>query len=215
MTGLVLVAYDFLIYPSEMRPGPVGAALPMAAVLSFGTLLAIALFPLPIRIGGGVIAALVIGGVPRLAGRRALGKEGWFTRLLRDILGHRGARARSCSAESHRRLALTSRLACVFAVACWSASTACGPSTFRSLWTILSALVVGAVVAGGAVRWSAPAPRTRDGARPILLVLWYGGARRCRSARHATRRSREVIAEYAVFMLAAIAGLLWISLAHL
>ena len=39
LTGLLLVAYDFLIYPSGSRPGPVGAALPMAAVLSFGTLL--------------------------------------------------------------------------------------------------------------------------------------------------------------------------------
>ena len=43
--------------------------------------------PLPIRIAGGVIAAMVIGGVPRLAGRRALGKEGWFTRLIRDVSG--------------------------------------------------------------------------------------------------------------------------------
>ena len=37
LTGLVLVAYDFMIYPSDSRPGPVGTALPMAAVLSFGT----------------------------------------------------------------------------------------------------------------------------------------------------------------------------------
>ena len=32
LTGLILVAYDFLVYPSDSRPGPVGTALPMAAV---------------------------------------------------------------------------------------------------------------------------------------------------------------------------------------
>ena len=116
LTGLILVAYDFLIYPSDLRPGPVGTALPMAAVLSFGTLLAIAVLPLPIRVGGGVIAAVVIGGVPQLAGRRALGKEGWFTRLIRDVSGI-AVLALVMLGGARRPSPVRLRLAAVFAVA--------------------------------------------------------------------------------------------------
>jgi hypothetical protein len=34
-----------------------------------------------------LVAALVIGGVPQLVGRRALGREGGRARLLRDLAG--------------------------------------------------------------------------------------------------------------------------------
>jgi hypothetical protein len=211
-TGLVLVAYDFLIYPSNSRPGPVGTALPMAAVLSFGTLLAIAVLPLPIRIAGGVIAAIVIGGVPRLAGRRALGKEGWITRLIRDVFGI-AVLAPVLLGGVSPTLPLHLRLPAVFAVVVLVSLDGLRTEHLGILWTILSALVVGALVTGAAylVGPGSAHPGLRAA---VLLVLWYGG-RGVAGAVGTGSRSREVIAEYAVFFVAAIAGMIWIGVAHL
>jgi hypothetical protein len=211
LTGLVLVAYDFLIYPSDSRPGPVGTALPMAAVLSFGTLLAIAVLPLPIRIAGGVIAAVVIGGVPRLAGRRALGKEGWFTRLTRDISGIAvlapvllgGA---SPTLPQHLRLAAV--VAVVFLVSVDSLRT----ERLSIPLTILFALLVAAIVLGGSTLVGTN--NAHAGLRAaILLVLWYG-ARGVAGAVGGPLRRQSLVAEYAIFVIAAIAGVIWISAAH-
>jgi hypothetical protein len=211
-TGLFLVAYDFLIYPSDSRPGPVGTALPMAAVLSFGTLLAIAVLPLPIRIGSGVIAAVVIGGVPQLAGRRALGKEGWFTRLIRDISGI-AVLAPVLLGGVSPTLPLQFRLPAVFVVVVLVSLDGLRTEHLPILWTIASALVVGVLVAGAAVLVGADSAHAGLRAA-ILLVLWYGG-RGVAGAIGARSRSKEVIAEYAIFFVAALAGMVWIRLAHL
>jgi hypothetical protein len=211
-TGLFLIAYDFLIYPSGSRPGPVGIALPMAAVLSFGTLLAIAVLPLPIRIGGGIIAAVVIGGVPRLAGRRALGKEGWFTRLIRDISGI-AVLAPVLLGGVSPTLPLRLRLGAVFAVVVLVSLDSLRTEHLAIRWTILSALLVGAIVAAAAaaVGASSAYPGLRAA---VLLVLWYGG-RGAAGAIAGQSRSRELLAEYAVFVIAAVAGMVWIVIARL
>jgi hypothetical protein len=209
---LFLVAYDFLIYPSDSRPGPVGTALPMASVLSFGTLLAIAVLPLPIRIGSGVIAAVVIGGVPQLAGRRALGKEGWFTRLIRDISGI-AVLAPVLLGGVSPTLPLQFRLPAVFVVVVLVSLDGLRTEHLPILWTIASALVVGVLVAGAAVLVGADSAHAGLRAA-ILLVLWYGG-RGVAGAIGARSRSKEVIAEYAIFFVAALAGMVWIRLAHL
>jgi len=211
-TGLFLVAYDFLIYPSGSRPGPVGAALPMAAVLSFGTLLAIAVLPLPIRMAGGIIAAVVIGGVPRLAGRRALGKEGWFTRLARDISGI-AVLAPVLLGGVSPTLPLRLRLGAVFAVVVLVSLDGLRTEHLSIRWTILSALVVGALVGTAAVAVGASAGYVGLRAA-ILLVLWYGG-RGAAGAIGGQTRSRELIAEYAVFLIAAVAGMVWIGIGRL
>jgi hypothetical protein len=211
LTGLVLVAYDFLIYPSDSRPGPVGAALPMAAVLSFGTLLAIAVLPLPIRIAGGVIAAMVIGGVPRLAGRRALGKEGWFTRLVRDVSGI-AVLAPVLLGGISPTLPIRLRLAAVCAVVFFVSLDGLRTERLSIPLTILFALAVAAIVLGGAV--AVGASSAHAGLRAAnLLVLWYG-ARGVAGAVGGPVRNRELIAEYAVFVLAAVAGAVWIHAAH-
>jgi hypothetical protein len=211
-TGLFLVAYDFLIYPSGSRPGPVGIALPMAAVLSFGTLLAIAVLPLPIRIGGGIIAAVVIGGVPRLAGRRALGTEGWFTRLIRDISGI-AVLAPVLLGGVSPTLPLRLRLGAVFAVVVLVSLDGLRTEHLAIRWTILCALLVGALVAAAAaaVGASTASPGLRAA---LLLVLWYGG-RGAAGAIGGPSRSRELLAEYAVFVIAAVAGMVWIGIARL
>ena len=211
LTGLLLVAYDFLIYPSDSRPGPVGTALPMAAVLSFGTLLAIAVLPLPIRVAGGVIAAVVIGGVPQLAGRRALGKEGWFIRLVRDASGI-AVLAPVLLGGVSPTLPLRLRLAAVFAVVFLVSLDGLRTERLSIPATILSALLVAAVVVGGAQVVGANNAHTGLRAA-ILLVLWYG-ARGVAGAVSGPRRHRELIAEYAVFVIAAIAGLIWSNAAH-
>jgi hypothetical protein len=211
LTGLVLVAYDFLIYPSDSRPGPVGTALPMAAVLSFGTLLAIAVLPLPIRIAGGAIAAAVIGGVPRLAGRRALGREGWFTRLTRDVSGIAvlaPVLLGGVSPTLPQRLRLAAVAAVVFLVTLDSLRT----ERLSIRRTILFALLVAAVVLGGSAVVGANSAHMGLRAA-ILLVLWYG-SRGVAGAVGGPSRRRGLIAEYAVFVIAAVAGVIWVSAAH-
>jgi hypothetical protein len=47
----------------------------------------------------------------------------------------------------------------------------------------------------------------------ILLVLWYG-ARGVAGAIVGPLRNRELIAEYAVFVAAAAAGVIWIHAVH-
>jgi hypothetical protein len=211
LTGLILVAYDFLIYPSDSRPGPVGIALPMAAVLSFGTLLAIAVLPLPIRVAGGVIAAVVIGGVPQLAGRRALGKEGWFTRLIRDVSGI-AVLAPVLLGGVAPTLPIRLRLGAVFAVVFLVSVDSLRTERLSIRLTILFALIVAAIVVGGAAVIGANS--SHAGLRAaILLVLWYG-ARGVAGAVGGQARPRGLIAEYGVFVVASIAGVLWINAAH-
>lgn len=212
LTGLILVAYDFLIYPSDSRPGPAGTALPMAAVLSFGTLLAIAVLPLPIRMTGGAIAAVVIGGVPRLAGRRALGKEGWFTRLVRDASGI-AVLAPVLLGGVSPTLPLRLRLAAVFAVVFLVSLDGLRTERLSIPSTILCALVVASVVIGGAA--VVGASNAHLGLRAaILLVLWYG-ARGVAGAVGGPRPHPGLVVEYAMFVIAAGAGVIWSNAAHL
>jgi hypothetical protein len=211
-TGLFLVVYDFLIYPSDSRPGPVGAALPMAAVVSFGTLLAIAVLPLPIRIAGGVIAAVVIGGVPRLAGRRALGKEGWFTRLARDASGI-AVLAPVLLGGVSPTLPQQLRLGAVFAAVVLVSLDGLRTDHLPIRWTIVSALVVGALEAAAAA--AVGASTAYLGLRAaVLLVLWYGG-RGAAATLGVQSRSRELLVEYSVFVIAAVAGMVWIGVGRL
>jgi hypothetical protein len=79
--------------------------------------------------------------------------------------------------------------------------------------TILFALVVAGVVVGGAAIVGAGTAHTGLRAA-ILLVLWYG-ARGVAGAVGGPLRHRSLIAEYAVFVIAAIAGVIWINAAHL
>ena len=172
----------------------------MAAVLSFGTLLAIAVLPLPIRIGGGVIAAVVIGGVPQLAGRRALGKEGWITRLIRDVSGI-AVLAPVLLGGVSPTLPVRLRLAAVFAVAVLVSMD--GLRTERL--SIPATILFGAP---GRLR------RARRRSHPGRQQRTRGVSRgdpagalvrrpRCRRRLVGPVRNRELIAEYALFVVAA------------
>jgi hypothetical protein len=79
--------------------------------------------------------------------------------------------------------------------------------------TILWGLIVGAIVAVAADLVGTNAAHPGLGAA-ILLVLWYGG-RGVAGAVGGRSRNRELIAEYSVFVIAAVAGMIWMGVARL
>jgi hypothetical protein len=168
--------------------------------------------PLPIRIAGGMIAAVVIGGVPRLAGRRALGKEGWFTRLVRDVSGI-AVLAPVLLGGASPTLPLRLRLAAVVAVVFLVSLDSLRTERLSIRLTILFALLVAAIVLGGSAVVGANSAHTGLRAA-VLLVLWYG-ARGVAGAVGGPLRRPGLVAEYAVFVVAAGAGLIWINTTHL
>ncbi|MBV8301655.1 MAG: hypothetical protein JOY68_07010 [Candidatus Dormibacteraeota bacterium] len=84
-TALVLVVYDRLVYSPGRRPSPDAVALPVAAVVAFVTVLA-GVSQLGVRLAAGIVAALVIGGVPQVLWRQVTG-GGAAYRFFRDIAG--------------------------------------------------------------------------------------------------------------------------------
>jgi heme/copper-type cytochrome/quinol oxidase subunit 4 len=78
--------------------------------------------------------------------------------------------------------------------------------------TILSALIVAGIVLGSAA--IVGVNDAHAGLRAaVLLVLWYG-ARGVAGAVVGPERNRELMVEYAVFVVAAVAGVIWILVAH-
>lgn len=209
LTALVLVGYDVLIYPRSKRPGFEGAALPTAAVAAFGTVLA-GVTPLTVRVAAGVVAALVIGGVPQLAGRRAVDVEGGSTRLLRDIAGI-AVLAPVLVAGTSQVLDWRWRALLVCVVTILVSFDALRTERLSSGRGLLMALALGVLLAGATLLVGSSA--TQFGARAaLLLVLWYG-ARGMSGvfAAGATRPGRTLV-EYGVFVLVAVGALRWIAL---
>lgn len=85
-TALALTLYDRLVYGRDLRHALAATGLPMAAIAAFVVVLG-GTGELIIRAPAGLIAAIVIGGIPHLGGLRAAGREGTATRLLRDGAG--------------------------------------------------------------------------------------------------------------------------------
>lgn len=208
LTALVLAGYDVLVYPRDRRPGIDGLALPVAAVGAFCTVLAGAP-PILVRAGAGVVAALVIGGVPQLALRRTTEAEGGATRLLRDMAGVAVlapvlVASASPSLEPRWRFALVGAITLLVSYdALRTDGLSRGPVT-------IAAVVLGSLQAGAVALVSPSA--TQVGVRAaILLVLWYGlrgiaGA----LAAHTGRRTLAVL-EYGVFVVVALGALRWVA----
>lgn len=209
-TGAALLGYDVLVYPRESRPGLEGTALPVAAVVSFGTVLA-SVPPLTVRVACGVIAALVIGGVPHLAARRALDQEGRFIRLLRDGSGV-AVLAPVLVAGVSPVLTVLPRVALVAVVGMLVSVDGLRTERLSAVRSLLAALLVGAGVGVGAM--IAGATGGSPGFRAAtLLVLWYG-LRGVAAAIAGGARRLGLLTEYLVFVVAAAAGLGWIVIAH-
>jgi hypothetical protein len=86
VSGVVLVAYDRLVYPTQARPPVEAVALPMAALCAFSLVIA-ANVQLGPRLLAAAVTVTVIGGLPHLGGLRATGHQGWGIRFLRDAAG--------------------------------------------------------------------------------------------------------------------------------
>ncbi|MBV8196441.1 MAG: hypothetical protein JOY80_13050 [Candidatus Dormibacteraeota bacterium] len=209
LTAIVLVGYDFLIYPRARRPGLEGAALPTAAVGAFGTVLA-GVTPISVRIAAGIVAALVIGGVPQLAGRRAVEVEGGATRLLRDIAGV-AVLTPVLVAGTSPVLTTFWRGALVGAITALVSFDGLRTERLSAARAVPVAMVLGAVLAGAAMVLTPNVSQlgVRAG---VLLVLWYG-LRGMAGVFSTTVRSRVlVLVEYAVFVAVALGALRWIAL---
>jgi len=203
-TGLALVAYDFLVYPAESRPGLEGAALPVAAVASFATVLA-GVTPIAVRLAAGVVAAIVIGGVPHLAGRRVTGREGWATRFGRDAAGV-AVLAPVLVAASSPVLPPLQRAGLVAAVALLVSIDGLRTERIGVIRALLASAVVGLII--GEVTLPVATATGNAGLRAAaLLVLWYGLRGELGVLVTSRRNHWTSIAEYGIFVLAAAVAL--------
>ena len=209
LTAIVLVGYDLLIYPRDQRPGLEGAALPTAAVGAFGTVLA-GVTPISVRATAGVVAALVIGGVPQLAGRRAVAVEGGATRLLRDIAGV-AVLAPVLVAGTSSVLQPLWRGVLVGSIAVLVSFDGLRTEHLSVGRAVLAAIVVAALLAGATLLLG---PSTAQlGARAaVLLVLWYGARGMAGVFARDNRRRSITLLEYGAFVLIALGALRLIAL---
>ena len=209
LTAIVLVGYDLLVYPRDRRPGLEGAALPVAAVGAFCTVLA-GVTPITVRAAAGVVAALVIGGVPQLAGRRVIDIEGGATRLLRDIAGV-AVLTPVLIAGTSPVLEPLWRGALVGVITLLVSFDALRTERLPVPRALLLALLLGAGLAGAAVVVTPSA--TQLGARAaVLLVAWYGGRGIAGVFAPARRRRLLTVLEYGLFVVLALGALRWIAL---
>lgn len=208
LTGAALLAYDRLVYARDQRPGVEGVALPVAAVLAFVTVLA-GSSPSSVQAVAGAVAALVVGGVPQLAARRALGAEGWLVRLLRDIAGIL-VLAPVLLAGASTALASGWRTALVGMVAALGCFDGLRTERLSRGRAVPAAMVVGALTALAAALVG-PAG-TNPGVRgAVLLVLWYG-LRGMAGASALPARRWATLLEYGAFVVLAAAALRWVAL---
>lgn len=198
-TATTLTLYDRLVYGRDLRHGVAATFLPVAAIAAFVVVLG-GTGDLALRIPAGLVAALVIGGIPHLGGLRAAGREGTWTRLLRDGAGV---------------AVLAPLLLAAFGggLATWSSALLCGCGVLLvSADALLTEELAGRVaVAGGvliAVLLAALVPLLPAAGRGtvragLLLVLWYG-LRGLAAALLSRSRHRPLLLEYGAFV--ALAG---------
>jgi len=197
-TALTLTLYDRLVYGRGLGHALAATGLPVAAIAAFVVVLA-GTGDLSLRIPAGVVAALVIGGIPHLGGLRAAGREGTATRLLRDGAGI---------------VVLAPLLAAAFGGALStgaSAAVAGGGVLLVSADALLTEELHGRVAMAGAVGIAAVLaaavvvlpPAGRGNVRAgLLLILWYG-LRGLAAMVLSRSRRRELVVEYGIFVLAA------------
>lgn len=209
LTAVVLVGYDHLIYPRDQRPGLEGAALPTAAVGAFGTVLA-GVTPISVRAAAGVVAALVIGGVPQLAGRRAVSVEGGATRLLRDIAGV-AVLAPVLVAGTSPVLQPVWRGVLVGSVALLVSFDGLRTEHLSVARAIPAAIALGGLLAIATVLIG-PSTAQLGPRAGVLLVLWYGARGMAGALAGSNPRRSLTVLEYGAFVLIALGALRLIAL---
>lgn len=203
-TATVFTLYDHLVYGRRLRHALSASALPAAAIAAFLAVLA-GSHELALRVAAGLLGALIIGGIPHLGGLRAVGRESTAVRLLRDAAGV-AVLAPLLAAVSGDALPTGARAALAVAGVVLV--------SFDALLTeALPATVAAEAAMGLAVCFSllvvllprAPSLQVRAA---LLLVLWYGARGLAGVLLSHFRRHAGLIAEYALFVVVAVAGLM-------
>lgn len=205
---IVFTTYDRLVYEPEVRPGIEGTALPIAALAAFECVMAAVSVAWPVRLGAAVVASLIIGGVPHLAGLRAAGREGAGGRLVRDAAGIAALLpvmlvgvTPSLQWWSRGALALLGVTLVTF--------DALRTEGLQEWIAAASGAGVGWIVAVTSAAVNTVGLATDVRAPALLLVFWYALRGVCGSLLTRPRRL-AVVAEYVAFAAAAVALLLWI-----
>lgn len=199
-TALALTLYDHLVYGRDLRHALAATGLPVAAIAAFVVVLG-GTGELALRAPAGLIAALVIGGIPHLGGLRAAGREGTATRLLRDGAGIAVLAPLLLAAYDGPLSTAASAALCGSGVLLVSAD-ALLTEELRGSVAVAGAVVLAAIMAG--LVFVLPATGRDTVRAALLLVVWYG----LRGLVVATlsRGSRgALIVEYGVFVVAAAA----------
>jgi hypothetical protein len=197
-TALTLVLYDRLVYGRDLRHAIAATALPVAAIAAFVTVLA-GTGDLLLRLPAGLVAALVVGGVPHLGGLRAAGREGTAARLLRDGTGVI-VLAPLLLAAYDGDLSRTASAALAGGAVLLVTADALLTEELRGAVAVAGALLIAGVMAGLVLVLPGVG---RDTVRAgLLLVMWYG-LRGLLAALFTRRRSQGLIWEYGLFIVVA------------
>jgi hypothetical protein len=197
-TALALTLYDSLVYGRDLRHALAATALPVAAIAAFVAVLG-GTGELALRAPAGLIAALVIGGIPHLGGLRAAGREGTATRLLRDGAGIAVLAPLLLAAFDGPLSSAASAALCGAGVFLVSAD-ALLTEELRGRAAAAGAAVLAGIMAG--LVFVLPATGRDTIRAALVLILWYG--LRGLIAATLSRGSRgALVAEYAVFVVGA------------
>jgi hypothetical protein len=198
LTALTLTLYDRLVYGRDLRHAVAATGLPVAAIGAFVAVLA-GSGDLVLRLPAGLIAALVVGGIPHLGGLRAAGREGTVTRLLRDGAGV-VVLAPLLVAAYDSTLARAPSAALAGGAVVLVSADALLTEELHGRVAVGGALLIAAIMAG--LVYALPAAG-RDTVRAgLMLVIWYG-LRGLVAALLSRTRRRALVIEYALFVAVA------------
>ncbi|MDQ6848116.1 MAG: hypothetical protein M3019_11155 [Candidatus Dormibacteraeota bacterium] len=198
LTALTLTLYDRLVYGRDLRHALAATFLPLAAIGAFVAVLA-GTGDLMLRLPAGLVAALVVGGIPHLGGLRAAGREGMVTRLLRDGTGVVVLAPLLLAAYNSTLSTATSAALAGGSVLLVSAD-ALLTEELHARVAVAGAGLIAAIMAGLVfVLPSGGRDTVRVG---LLLVVWYG-LRGLVGASFSRSRTRGLVIEYAMFVAVA------------
>jgi hypothetical protein len=199
-TALTLTLFDHMVYGRDLRHALAATGLPVAAIAAFVVVLG-GTGELALRAPAGLIAALVIGGIPHLGGLRAAGREGTATRLLRDAAGIVVLAPLLLAAFDGPLSTAASAALCGSGVLLVSAD-ALLTEELRGRVAVAGALVLAAIMAG--LVFVLPGTGRDTIRAALLLVLWYG-LRGLAAALLSRDWRRALIVEYGIFVVGASA----------
>ena len=199
-TALTLVLYDRLVYGRDLRHAVAATALPMAAIAAFVVVLA-GTGDLVLRAPAGLVAALVVGGIPHLGGLRAAGREGTATRLLRDGTGV-VVLAPLLLAAYDSTLSTPARAAIAGGAVLLVTADALLTEEVHGRVAVAGAVTIAALMSG--LVFILPTSSGDTVRAALVLLIWYG-LRGLTAALLTGRNHRGLVLEYGLFLTVAAA----------